>query len=141
DRTSAIYQYLSAPIVGVFGLSRFTTRFIAALAGTLLVGLLGGFMWRRLGAASGLVTMALAAFHPTGILFSRWAQQGIIVLPLTVGGVWLLWEALEPARRHRRGFVWGGTFLLGLAAYTYDPARLVIPLIVTAFVAVHRKAL
>src|SRR5690606_4182024 len=36
-KTSAIYQYLSAPIVGIFGLNVWTTRAAAALVGTLTV--------------------------------------------------------------------------------------------------------
>lgn len=129
DRTSAIYQYISAPIVGLLGLTEGTARLAAAMSGWLAVLLTWLFARRLWGPAGGLIALAVAATHPAGIIFSRWAQQGIMVLPLAIGGAWCWWEALREDGRHRRALALGGGGLLALAAYAYDPARLVVPLL------------
>ncbi len=133
-KTSAIYQYLSAPIVGIFGLHVWTTRFVAALVGTLTV--IATFLLARLlftrEDEPPLVPLAAALFvalSPTHVLFSRWAQQGI-TLPLLVAlGVFCLLRIATAHERHRRALSLVSGALLALAAYAYDPARLVVPLI------------
>lgn len=135
DRTSAIYQYLTAPIVGVFGLGPATTRVIAALSGWMAVAMVWLFARRRFGAAAALVALVAMAFQPAAIAFSRWAQQGILLLPLVTAGFLLLWEVPTARRKRRRVFAVAGAVLLGIAVYTYAPARLVVPLILVAFCA------
>lgn len=150
-KTSAIYQYLSAPVVGIFGLGRFTTRFVAAACGSLTV--LAAFALARVlesgghiawcgrepaasdGGLAGVFPLAAAAFtavSPTHVLFSRWAQQGITVPLLATLGIALLLHAPCGAARHRRAAVAVGGLLLGAAFYAYDPARLVVPFILVA---------
>lgn len=147
-QTSAIYQYLSAPLVGLLGLSRTTTRLVAALCGWLTILAAwavavrlqegGHLAWRRGGgsppAADGggvvpLVAAAFTAVGPTHVLFSRWAQQGITVpLFFTVGVVAVL-SVPVAAERHRRALAAGGGLALAAAFYGYAPARLVVPLL------------
>jgi len=132
-KTSAIYQYLSAPIVGLFGLHVWTTRLVAALVGTLTV-LVVFFLGRVLigrdhGVVVALCAAAFVALSPTHVLFSRWAQQGI-TLPLLVAlGVLCLLRIPAAREEHRRALSVGGGAFLALAAYAYDPARLVVPII------------
>jgi 4-amino-4-deoxy-L-arabinose transferase-like glycosyltransferase len=133
-KTSAIYQYLSAPIVGVFGLHVWTTRFVAALVGTLTV--IATFLLARLlftrDDESPIVPLAAALFvalSPTHVLFSRWAQQGITLPLLVTLGVFCLLRITTAPERHRRALSLGGGALLAVAAYAYDPARLGVPLI------------
>lgn len=135
DKTSAIYQYCSAPFVGIFGLGAVTARIVAAMAGTLTVLLLGLLARRLLGPVAGLVALASAAFHPTAIIFSRWAQQGVFVPLLTILGIWLLAEIPAAQEKHRRALAAAAALALALAAYAYDPARLVVPLILLACIA------
>lgn len=128
DRTSAIYQYVSAPVVGIFGLSRFTTRFAAAAIGLLTVALAWLFARHRWGVGAGVIACAILAFHPTAIIFSRWAQQGVFVPYWTLLGFLLLSHAeADVVGRNRRALAGAGGLALGLAAYSYDPARLVVP--------------
>lgn len=137
DRTSAIYQYLSAPIVGLFGLGVVTTRLVAGLAGWLTVALAGLWGWRVAGRAGALVALAVAAAHPTGIIFSRWAQQGVTALPLLLGALLLLDTAWREAGRHGRALALLAGLMLGLAAYAYDPLRLTVPLLAAGWLAIH----
>ena len=133
DRTSAIYQYITAPIVGVLGLDGWTTRLAAALSGFLGVVAVGLLGWRLGGVACGVIAAGLVSIHPTGVLFSRWAQQGIIQAALVPAGFWLLLEASRCGPRHRRALSLGAGIVLGVAAYAYDPGRLVIPLFLLAW--------
>ncbi len=134
-KTSAIYQYLSAPVVGIFGLSPFTARFAAALAGTLTALMAFALAWRlgrgepqrALFAAS---AMALCAVSPTHILFSRWAQQGITVPLILTTGLVLMLQLPVLAIKHRRAAATVAGLILALACYAYAPARLVVPLVV-----------
>lgn len=137
--TSAIYQYLSAPIVGVFGLSITTTRLVAALSGWLTVVAAIALAWRiavhdtsrpRWWLVVG--TAAFAALSPTHVLFSRWAQQGITVPLWTTLGLLALERAWRGAPSRRRAWAAASGVLMALAAYSYDPARLVVPLILLA---------
>ncbi|MBX3729915.1 MAG: hypothetical protein KF858_12070 [Candidatus Sumerlaeia bacterium] len=146
--TSAIYQYLSAPIVGLFGLNRTTTRLVAALAGWLTVLLAwalafrlqagGHLAWRRgsgpsaASAFCGVVPLAAAAFvavSPAHVLFSRWAQQGITVPLFFTAGVLAVLTVPLALDRHRRALAASAGLLLALAFYAYEPARLVVPFI------------
>ncbi|MEO8377698.1 MAG: glycosyltransferase family 39 protein [Candidatus Sumerlaeota bacterium] len=147
DRTSAIYQYATAPIVGIFGLNAFTTRFAAAAAGWLTCLFVWLLARRAISWQAGIGALASAAFHPTGILFSRWAQQGSMAIMFAVLGAWLLFEAISNARTQRRAIVTAAAMAFGISAYAYDPARLVVPLMIAAFVVTqwpsikqHRRA-
>ncbi len=140
DRTSAIYQYLSAPLVGLFGLNAWTTRLVAALGGILSVAAVWLLARRLLGPAAALAAAASMAFHPTGLIFSRWAQQGILVLPMAMLGFWALLSVPDLPRRHQRALAVAGALLLGLAAYSYAPARLVVPLLAAAWAATRPRA-
>ncbi len=141
DRTSAVYQYISAPIVGILGLERWTTRLVAALAGTasaLLVWLLAR---RLMGATAGLVALAGMAFHPTAIIFSRWAQQGVLAMMFTLLAAVLAVESLHRSPKHTRALLVIAALSAALAAYSYDPLRLVEPLLIGAFLLAFRREL
>jgi hypothetical protein len=133
DRTSAIYQWVAAPVVGIFGLNETTTRIPAAFAGfaCLIVGWC--FARRDLGVAGALVVLAALATQPTLVLFSRWAQQGILSIVFFMAGIAVMVAAPSHPGRPGRLHALGAAVLLGLAAWAYDPARLTIPLVVAVW--------
>lgn len=129
-RTSALYQYASAPWVGLLGLSAASTRLAAALAGVLTVGLVMLWVRRQWGSATALAAGVFLALSPWHLTFSRWAQQGIFV-PLFLAGAML---ALALALSHRAtprtrwlGWLAAGGCAAG-AFYAYEVARLFVPL-------------
>jgi hypothetical protein len=141
--TSAIYQYLSAPVVGLFGLSVATTRVAAAASGTLTVALL--FVLARGLALPGrredeaphdpafrrifpFAAMLFITLGPTHVLFSRWAQQGVTTPLLAAAGLATL-LAVRGSARHARALSVLGGIALALAFYAYDPSRVVVPLL------------
>lgn len=149
-QTSAIYQYLTAPIVGLFGLSVWSTRLVAAWVGTLTV-LAVFFLARRIeqgahaqwwlrrgppqhvaageAAAVALAAMAFLAVSPTHVLFSRWAQQGITVPLFCSLGVLAVLAVPSAADKHRRALAALAGLLLAVAFYGYSPAQVVVPVI------------
>lgn len=117
-RTSAIYQYLSAPFSLIFGLNPFSTRFVAALAGVFAVVALGAALLRVWPASTALCAMAWLAVCPWHWLFSRWALQGIII-PLEMIGVL---AGLSQIGKRKWAFPLAGASL-GLMVYTYSGAQ------------------
>ncbi|MCX7047935.1 MAG: glycosyltransferase family 39 protein [Candidatus Sumerlaeota bacterium] len=132
--TSAVYQYAAAPFVGLFGLNEWTTRLPAALAGLGGVALCFLLTFSLTGdRRKALLAAALLAVSPWHVLFSRWAAQGVFVPLFACAGIWLFWGARDsPASRWRWPLA---AFALGMAAYAYDPARLVIPLLAAVMIA------
>lgn len=129
--TSPFYHWLSIPSIRFLGLSLFSTRLVSALAGTLACGAvyLLGSAWssRKLG----LLAALLLAVSPWHLLFSRWANQGILMTLFIPLAVWATWRMLEEPPERGRGILkWivaGGIFW-GLSWNTYAPARLFVPL-------------
>jgi 4-amino-4-deoxy-L-arabinose transferase-like glycosyltransferase len=149
DKTSAIYQYIDAPFVGAFGLSRGTTRAAAALSGVLAVIALGALGWLLFGAEGALWCGAAAAVLPHAIIFSRWAQQGGTVPLFAAGGVACFWAAFWRPVGERRALAGIAGVLLAVAFYAYDPVRPGIAALLVVLVASfgwerikeHRRAL
>ena len=160
--TSATYQYFDAPFTGLFGLNEWAIRLPAALAGIAGVGLC--FLAANAVTGdrrAALLAAGLLAVSPWHVVFSRWAAQGIFVPLFVSAGVWLFWAWREkpseppwrpstpawrpdapacrpdaPACRRGAWLRWPAAALLfGAAAYTYDPARLTVPLLAVAMAA------
>ncbi len=129
--TSPIYQWASIPGIAVFGLSEWTTRFPAAFVGTLTILVVFPLGCLLFGKTGGLFASLFLALSPWHILFSRWANQGILVPFLAALSISLL---LDSARRKEISGPWKdleafGAGLVGfLAFFSYAPARLFIPL-------------
>ena len=128
DRTSSTYQWLAAPVVGIFGLEAWSTRLPAALTGFATVLLLWWSARRWLGAVGAVAVLGFLAVQPTHVLFSRWAQQGIVSIALASAGVVGMLIAIQAAGARRRLTAIGAGLLMGLAAWAYDPVRLTLPL-------------
>lgn len=135
DKTSAIYQYAAAPFAGTLGLSRATTRLPAALVGTATILLAWCLARRWHGDMMGLLAATTMAVLPGAVIFSRWAQQGVF-LPLLVLGGWALWWRAMHERNAARPLAYAvaAGLCFALAFYAYDPARLVVPLFLMALV-------
>ncbi|MCA9548670.1 MAG: hypothetical protein KC933_01460 [Myxococcales bacterium] len=130
DYPLAGYRYLSAPIVGLLGLTTGHERLVAAIFGTLLV--LAAF-WaarQRLGRGPALFAALSATFAPTWLHFSRFGSEAIL-LPacLTLGWALVDWGRAEG----RRAGLWLGAAWLAAAAYTYHAAKVFLPLWLLGF--------
>lgn len=126
------YVWLAAPCVALADATGWppveaAVRVPALAAGLALVVAI--FLLARDAGGSRLALFAAltVAVLPWAVHLSRLALRAALVPPLLVLGLWLL------DRGGRRAL--GGSLLLALAAATYTPARLVVPLIAALYVA------
>ena len=122
DYPLAGYRYLTAPIVGIGGLSIKNERLTAAIFGFLMV-LICAAMMRRATNASAFFTLLSAAVCPTWIHFSRYGSEAIL-LPFFL----LLGFTLFEMGKRRPLYFWLGATSLAASAYTYHAVKLVLPL-------------
>lgn len=130
DYPLALYRYLTAPVVGLLGLSPGNERAVAALAGSLLLISTALFVWRRIGGVAAFGALLAGAFAPMWVHFSRYGSEAIL-LPfcLMTGAL-----AIEVGRRpDRRSCLWLGVVALAASAYTYHAVKLILPLWLAAY--------
>jgi 4-amino-4-deoxy-L-arabinose transferase-like glycosyltransferase len=137
----ALFIYLLAPIVWIFGATTFSMRLLTAALGLIHIALLFGFLyelpsflpqghaltnlWQRTRlwtAAMAAIILATSYWH---ISITRRGQRPILVPIVAVLLFWLVLKARHSGQR--KWFVLAG-IALGLSGYTYGAARL-LPLI------------
>jgi 4-amino-4-deoxy-L-arabinose transferase-like glycosyltransferase len=140
DYKPPLYIYLTVPSVALFGLDAFAVRFPSALAGTLTV-LITFFLVKELFQESrflrkvrtgkiqaskllALTSALLLAISPWHIQFSRAGFETNVAVLFIVLGVWIFLLGL---RKDPRFFVITAVSF-ALSLYTYQAARLFIPL-------------
>jgi 4-amino-4-deoxy-L-arabinose transferase-like glycosyltransferase len=135
--TSAIYQYCTVGFVALLGLNEWSARLPAALAGIATILVTFALVRRERSLEAAWWTTLFLALSPWHIVFSRWAQQGIL-LPLELSGAMLAWSAFRAGRRSGLPVA---ASLFGLAVCTYDVARLFVPLFMLWLIALHWREL
>ncbi|MEE2903607.1 MAG: hypothetical protein VYC39_14860 [Myxococcota bacterium] len=123
DYPLAGYRYLTAPIVGIGGLSIKNERLTAAIFGFLMVLICAAMMRRATNARMAFFTLVSAAVCPTWIHFSRYGSEAIL-LPFFL----LLGFTLFEMGKRRPIYFWFGATSLAASAYTYHAVKLVLPL-------------
>ncbi|MDO8503443.1 MAG: glycosyltransferase family 39 protein [bacterium] len=122
-----LYVYVSAPIVGLFGLSEFTTRILSASSGIAALGatwLLTYQLWRNK-KISFFATLALA-ISPWHIFYSRGAFEGNLALTLFELGFWAWIKFLDTEKiRFYSLFLFASI----LSMYSYQTERFVVPIL------------
>ncbi len=121
DFGGTIGSYITIPFIYLFGLTQWAVRAPTAVFGVLFVLLTYAFVYRiSNNRSAALLSMALAAVSPVGILLSR-AQSVLVGFVIFYGAayLWLLWA-------QKRSFWYLGLSLLGIAVsfYTYTGIRL-----------------
>ncbi len=125
DYPFATYRYLTAPVVGLFGIGPGPERFWAATLSLTLVLALVLLMRRAFGPASALGAALSAAICPTWIHLARYGSEQIL-LPTTLMLALLMFDlGRDPGRR---GWLWGGALALAASAYSYHAAKVLVPL-------------
>ena len=131
DYPLALYRYLTAPIVGLGGLTIANERAVASLFGTLLIVAAAAVTRLRVGPLAALAVIVVSALSPNWIHFSRYGSEAIL-LPATLTLGWLGVE-LGTRSPSRRWAIWLGAISLGLSAYTYHAVKLILPLWMLGF--------
>ena len=120
-----LYVYLSSVVVGLLGLSEFSTRFLTALsgvAGFISVYLITKEFWNR---KIALFTVLILAISPWHIFYSRGSFEGNLALTLFSFGVFF-WLKFTKTERLKHVFFSGLFFILSM--YSYQAERVVVPL-------------
>lgn len=135
--TSAVYQYAAIPFIAAFGLNEWSVRLPAVAAGLLTIAINWAWVMRQRGRSVALWTTFFLALSPWHIVFSRWAQQGIF-LPFFLSVAFYFWQSYLEGRRHALA---GCAAAYALAIYTYDVARLFVPLLILIKIVLYRREL
>lgn len=120
-----LYVYLSAPIVGVLGLSETTTRLLSSVSGILALVIIYLIGKKMGGEKIGLFSAFVLAVSPWHIFYSRGAYEGNLALTLFAFG-FLFWIVFLRSRRRLHLFI--STFFFALSMYSYQSERIVVPL-------------
>lgn len=91
------YYHFQAAIFFVFGASDYTSRISAAIAGSVLVAL-PLLLRHRLGPVGTFVAVALTAFSPTLVYFSRFFREDIYMAAFTLLMVIAMWRYIDEGR-------------------------------------------
>ncbi len=127
DYKYPVYNYLSAPLVYIFGMNDFMTRFLSALSGVLLIGVIYKFAeLLTKERKTALIAALFTAISPWSLIYSRTASLSNLALLLATGGIYFVVSGLlDPKRVVRKLIIAGLIFLV--AIFTHQSARVFIP--------------
>jgi hypothetical protein len=120
---NAFNAYAMIPFIALGGLSPFTIRLPALLAGILALPLVYLIGKRTAGEDFGLAAMFLLAISPWHILASRWGFEGNLLPFVFAAGYLLLLKSTQDKR-----WLIAAMLLMGLCFYIYGPAYAAVPL-------------
>ena len=137
DKVEPLYTYLTILPVKLFGLTVFSTRFMPALFGTLLI--LSTFLLTRevfKNKKIALIASTIVALSPWSFIFSRIGFRGIFSPFIITLGLYFFLRALK--KPHNLLYA---ALIFGISAYTYSNMKVVLPLIILTLMLFYRKEL
>lgn len=137
ESRAPLLMYVTAPFVGILGLSAFSTRLPVALLGLLNIYLLYLLVCKLFKSNKlGLIAAFILTITPWHIHYSRAAFEVTLLLSLLLGGTYLFLKWTEKPI----GFpIWPLPFVLTF--YTYSTANIFTPLLVLSLVIIYRPKL
>ncbi len=140
DYNEALYRYLAIPSVYLFGLSEFSVRLPAALAGILTVLSLFVLVRQLFGTKVALWAALFLALSPWHIHFSRIAFRGVLLPLFVTSGLAALSIGFgRGGARPRTGYVYLAALLFAGSLFTYSSARVFVPLLLAGLACVSHK--
>ena len=124
-----LYIYLSAPLVGLLGLTESSVRFLSSLSGILAIYfayLIAKEIWTE---KAGLWSSFIVAIAPWHIFYSRGAFEGNLALTLFGAGFYFWLKFLK--KYNVWDFLLSGICLIA-SMYSYQAERVVVPLFALA---------
>jgi len=134
DYKLPLYIYLTAPLT-IFGLSEWTVRLVSAISGIGAVIFIFFVVQKLFNnfALSALSTLLLAV-SPWGIMLSRAAFEANLSLFLVIFATWLFLLGLEKEK-----LLPVVAIFYGFSLYSYNSAKIFVPLLIITFVLLYRK--
>ena len=137
DYKLPVYIYLTAVSEAVLGLNELAVRLPSILAGTISVVFTFLFVRhltkKRLLA---LISALLLAVEPWGLFLSRIASEANVSVALIISGAYFFLRGKDSPK-----FLPLSAVLLGLSVWTYNSARVFVPLLLAVLVLVYKKEL
>lgn len=138
DYKLPVYIYLTSLFEVAFGLSVYAVRLPSVLSGVILV-IATHYITLHLTKSKkiALLSALLMSISPWGLFVSRIAVESNLALALTISGLYLL---LSGAKTNYWKLVWGSV-LMGLSVWTYNAARIFVPLLILGIAVIYFREL
>lgn len=136
DYKAPVYIYLTAPIVGLFGLNPVSVRLVSVLAGiasVYLIYLLGSELKSK---KLGIIAAALLAITPWHVILSRPAFEPNLALFFVLLGTYLFLKALQ-----KPFYFTLCVFSFTLSLYTYHSPKIFVPIFLLGLSFIYRRQL
>ena len=136
DYKPGLYVYLTVPFVGLMGLNEFSVRFPSALMGIISIYLLYLISKKIFSEDKNmsLLVMAVAAFNPWLIYFSRGAWEVNFSLTLTLAGIYFFLLSLD-----KNKYLFLSALFFGLTMLAYQGAKLSTGIVVLLLGFIYHK--
>lgn len=137
DYKLPVYIYLTAISESIFGLSAFSVRFVSALSGVILV-ITTFFLTKRLldDPKKALLASLLVALEPWSLFMSRSALEANLAVCFITAGVYFFVKGIT----NKLHFLFSALFL-GLSLWTYNSARVFVPLLIISLIFIYKHKL
>lgn len=138
DYKPPVLIYLMVPVLALFGLNEFSTRFTVAVFGVLTIPVIY-FLIKKISKNDllALLTAFSVAISPWHIQFSRATFEAIVALFFVLTGCLLFFVAIEQKGK----YLWCSGLLFILSMYTYHAERAFTPLLVLGLLIIFREKL
>ena len=140
---SPVYIYLLVPFIKIFGLNAWGVRLPAAIAGILAVYLTYLIGKRLYGEHVGLWSAFFLAVSPWHLMLSRPGFEAGVALAAILAGIYFFLQSIKYVEGKQLKFYILYTIFyilfFGLAPYTYNSAKVVVPLLVVILLYLKRS--
>lgn len=142
DYKLPIYIYLTSIAEALLGLNIYSVRMVSVLAGTLSVlftYLLTRELFKKVNKnfeVISLIAAILVAIEPWSLFLSRGAFEANLAQMFIIAGFWFLFK------NKKRSVIYqlAGLTILGLSVWTYNSARVFVPLLLGAYFFIFKKS-
>lgn len=134
DYKSPVYIYLTAPIVGLFGMNPISVRLVSVLVGITSVYLLYLLGLEFKNKQLGIIAAALLAITPWHVILSRPAFEPNLALFFILLGTYLFLKALKNPKILALSAL---SFIL--AIYTYHSPKIFVPVFLLGLSFIYRR--
>lgn len=136
DYKAPVYIYLTAPIVGLFGMNPVSVRLVSVLAGIASVYLLYLLGIELKNKQLGIIAAALLAITPWHVILSRPAFEPNLALFFILLGTYFFLKALQ------KPFYFSlCVFSFALSLYTYHSPKIFVPIFLLGLSFIYRHLL
>ncbi len=136
DFKPALYGYLLIPFVKIFGLTNLAVRLPSALAGVVSIGVMYLLVKQFTSGRTALVAAGYLAVSPWHIHFSRGGWEVNLAATCILAAIYFMTEWIKSNKFSRLGL---GVLLLVISMYTYQSARLLVPILGISFFGLYFK--